>query len=143
MVGTASPSRPHTAAFLTALQAAGLAVKVGVAPSGGGWQGGRSSFVPYAVLFPMPGNTDGDLADPNTYLDYQAQVTVVGVTADQTEATMDKAKAALVGARLAVAGRSSYRVRLEPGGRPITRDDQVTPAEYYCSAIFSLRTGPA
>ncbi|RCG31985.1 hypothetical protein DQ384_05435 [Sphaerisporangium album] len=144
-VSAAAPAAPHTAAFTTALVAEDLAVDVGVAPEGAGWQGepGQSAFVPYIVLFPSPGSTDGDLGDPNAYLDYETQATVVGATAGQVEQVMDKVKAALVGRQLAVAGRNSYRVQLGEGGRPITRDDTVQPPEYYASALFRLRTGPA
>ncbi|GII87062.1 hypothetical protein Ssi03_50520 [Sphaerisporangium siamense] len=144
-VSPAAPAAPHTVAFTTALAAADLAVDVGVAPAGAGWQGepGESQFVPYVVLFPSPGSTDGDLGDPNAYLDYETQATVVGVTPAQVERAMDKVKATLVGRQLDVTGRNSYRVQLGEGGRPISRDDSVQPPEYYASALFTLRTGPA
>lgn len=145
MITPPAPASPHTDAFLAALADAGIPAGRGEAPAGAGWQGepGRSPFVPYAVLFPSAAATDGDLARPHAYLDYEVQITVVGVTAEQTERLLDRVRAALVGRQLPVPGRSSYRVQLAEGGRPVTRDDQVTPAEYYASAMFSLRTGPA
>ncbi|MFC6080919.1 hypothetical protein [Sphaerisporangium aureirubrum] len=144
-VSAPAPAAPHTDAFKAALLAADIAVDVAVAPAGAGWQGepDDSAFVPYGVLFPSPGHTDGDLSDPNTYFDYEVQLTVVGATAGQAERLLDLVKATLVGRQLAVTGRNSYRVQLEEGGRPLTRDETVQPPEYYSSVLLSLRTGPA
>lgn len=145
MIDPPAPSAPHTDAFLAALAGAGIAAGRGEVPAGVGWQGepGQSAFRPYAVLYPSPAGSDADLARPHAYLDYEAQITVVGATAEQAERILDRVKTALVGKKLAVTGRSSYHVQLEEGGRPVTKDDQVTPPEFYAAAIFSLRTAPA
>lgn len=140
----AAPGRPHTDAVVAALEAAGVLVGRGEEPSGAGWQGepGASQFTPYVVLYPTPGMGDGDLADPNTYLDYACQATCVAATQEGAEAAADIAKT-IVGQRLAVAGRSlAYPVELLLA-RPAQRDDTVTPPVHYAVLQLGFRTGPA
>jgi hypothetical protein len=140
----AAPARPHTDAVVAALQAAGLLVGRGEDPPGAGWQGepGASVFKGYAVLFPTPGIPDGDLADPNEYLDYTFQATCVAATQDGAEAVADAVKTALVGRKLAVTGRYAYPVYLTLA-RPVSRDDKVKPVVHYAVIQLGFRTGPA
>lgn len=144
MTSPAAPARAHSDAVVAALTAAGLLVGRGKQPAGSGWQGtpGNSQFKAYAVLYPSPGIPDGNLADPNEYLDYTFQLTCVAATQDGAEAVSDIAKATLVGARLNVSGRSSYPVYLVAD--PVTqRDDAVSPPLHYCTPQFRVRTQAA
>jgi hypothetical protein len=143
-VSTIAPAHPHSDAVVSALTSAGLLVGRGKQPTGSGWQGtaGASSFKPYVVLFPSSGTPDGDLADANEYLDFTFQLTCVGNTQDGAIAVADIAKAALVGVRLSVAGRSCYPVRLlaDPLAQ---RDDAVSPPLHYLTPQFRFRSQPA
>lgn len=140
----AAPARPHTDAVVAALEAAGLLVGRGKKPPGSGWQGeaGESEHVPYVVLFPWPGSTDGNLADPHEYLDYTFQTTCTAATQEGAEAVIDIVKATLIGVRLAVVGRSSYPV-YPLLDLPVRRDDQIAPPVHYSVAQFRVRTQPA
>jgi hypothetical protein len=143
-VSAAAPARPHTDAIAAALTAAGLLVGRGRQPAGSGWQGqpGSSTYRPYVVLYPSPGTTDGNLADPHEYLDYTFQTTCVANTQEGAEAVSDIVKTTLVGTRPAVAGRSAYPVYVLAD--PITqRDDAVSPPLHYCTPQFRFRTQPA
>ncbi|MFC5744828.1 hypothetical protein [Actinomadura rugatobispora] len=133
-----APARPHTDAVVAALQVADVAVGRGEKPPGAGYQGQdqNSQHIPYAVLFPTPGTPDGNVAEPYEYLDYTVQATCVGATQEGAEALADMVKVALVGQRLAIAGRSSYRGELLVD-RPATRDDTVVPPEHY--AVLQIR----
>lgn len=137
-------ARPHTTAVVDALEDVGLIVGRGRKPEGSGWQGepGDSDFVQYVVLYPSPGMTDGDLCDPHEYLDYKVQATCVAATQDGAEAVADTVKAALVGIRLTVSGRSLYPFQLD-GGSPASRDDQVAPPVHYAIVHLACRSGPA
>lgn len=139
----AAPSRPHTDALQAALTDVGVLVGRGKKPDGGGWQGepGKTDFKAYAVLYPGAGIPDGEMADPNEYLDYRSQVTCVGATQDGAEAIGDLVKT-IVGQRLTVAGRDTYPVYLTLD-RPASRDDDVTPSVHYSVLELAFRTGPA
>jgi hypothetical protein len=140
---TAAPARPHTDAVVAALTAANVLVGRGERPPGAGWQGepGQTAFTPYVVLYPSAGIPDGDLADPNVYLDYSCQLTCVGATQEGAEAVADAAKA-FVGQRLTVAGRDAHPVYLTLD-RPASRDDDVSPPVHYSIIGLAFRTGPA
>jgi hypothetical protein len=144
VTSTATPARPHTDAVQAALEAADLLVGRGVKPTGGGWQGepGTATHIPYVVLFPGPGMTDGDLCDSNEYLDYRVQATCVAATQEGAEAVADAVKATLAGQRLTVTGRSLYPFQIL-GDQPATRDDQVAPPVHYAIVQFACRSGPA
>jgi hypothetical protein len=144
MTTTPAPARPHTDAVYDALTNAGLFVGRGVKPDGSGWQGEPSAtvYVPYVVLYPSPGMTDGDLCDVNEYLDYQVQATCVAATQEGAEAVADQVKTVLAGRRLAVTGRSLYPMQIL-SDRPATRDDQVAPPVHYAIVQFGCRSGPA
>lgn len=134
-------SAPHTTAVLAKLAAAALLVDNSQKPDGGGWAGepGNSAFRPYAILWPNPGNPDGSVSEPYEYLDYAWQLTCVGCTAGQVEVFADEVRLALVGERLTIPGRSTYRIQQDLI-RPVERDDAATPFLFYVVAQFSLRT---
>jgi hypothetical protein len=138
-------ARPHTDAVVAVLAVAGLKVGRGGKPDDAGWQGqeGDSTHVPYAVVYPSPGSTDGGVAEPYEYLDYTVQINCVGATQDAAEAVADLCKAALVGRRLPVEGRSSYPGVLELDRRPASRDDTVLPSSHMSVLQISWRTQPA
>lgn len=142
---TIAPAEPHTDAVEALLAGAGVAVGRGQKPAAGGWQGeaGRSTFVPYAVLYPSTGvGAATALCDPNRSMDWMVQVTVVGATSPQAGRTADLVKATLTGTRLSVPGRSVHGLRCELD-RPITRDDQMSPVEHYAVLQFETRSDPA
>jgi len=141
----AAPSRPHTDAVVAALEDAGILTGRGEHPSGGGWQGepGRSTYIPYVVVYPFPGREDGNIAEPYEYLDYRAQISCWGATAVQTEMLADRVRAALIGKRLPVPGRSSYPVGQVPGSRPPTSRVDVPPPEYHAVVEITFRTKAA
>lgn len=141
---TAAPARPHTDAVEAALTTAGLLVGRGMKPAGAGWQGEPSDaiHIPYAVLFPSPGMTDGDLCDVNEYLDYRVQVSCVAATQEGAEAVADIVKTTLAGQRLSVTGRALYPMQIL-SDQPATRDDQVAPPVHYAVVQFGCRSGPA
>lgn len=138
-------ARPHTDAVVAALEIAGLLVGRGQKPDDAGWQGpeGDSTHIPYAVVYPSPGSTDGNVAEPYEYLNYLVQINCVGATQDAAEAVADICKATLVGRRLAVEGRSSYPGVLELDRRPATRDDTVLPSAHLSVLQISWITQPA
>lgn len=142
------PTAPHTDGLAAALQASGLATGRGQAPERAGWQGepGKSSFVPYVVLWPSPGATlDADarcLNEPHLSVVYTCQLTVVGATQSQTERAADTAKQALVGQRVPVTGRSTHPTELTLD-RPAERDDAVAPSLHYTVTQVSIISDPA
>jgi hypothetical protein len=135
---------PHTDAVLAAIRAIPMLAERGIKPATGGWQGnpGTSTFLRYAVVWPSPGVPDGNLAEPLEYLDYTAQINVYGATATQSEQAADAIRAALIGRRLTVAGRTTYRVQSD-GGAPLIRDDGATPALYMAVVEIKVRSQPA
>lgn len=136
---------PHTTAVVDALIAAGIKTGLGVVPGGASWQGtpGASSFVGYAVIYPFPGQPDGDLCDPYEYLDYRFQATCVGATSSQAGLVLDEVRSALLGQRLPVPARSCYPVDQVDLNRPIIRDDAVSTPVHFGVAQFFFRSQPA
>lgn len=137
-------STPHTDAVVTAIAAIPMLVDRARMPDGAGWQGtpGSSDFKRYAVVYPSPGTPDGNLAQPYEYLDYKAQINIFGVTATQAEDAADDVRVALIGRRLTVAGRSTYRVQT-PGGPPVRRDDSVQTSLFMAVVEIAFRSQPA
>jgi hypothetical protein len=141
VTSVAAPARAHSDAVVAALTTATLLVGRGKQPPGSGWQGqpGASTFKGYVVLYPSAGVPDGNIADPNEYLDYTFQLTCVAATQEGAEAISDRAKAALVGVRLTVEDRASYPVYILAD--PVCqRDDAVTPPVHYCTPQLRFRT---
>lgn len=137
-------AKPHTDAVVARLEAAGLLVGRGKQPDGSGWQGeeGTSVFRPYVVLFPFTGTPDGNEAESLEYLDYKLQASVIAATQDGAESAADIVKTTLVGQRLDVPGRASYRGQLLVD-RPAARDDVLTPPLHYVVLQIGFRTQPA
>lgn len=139
-----APAVPHTDAVVAAIAAIPMLVDRAKQPAGSGWQGtpGGSTYKRYAVVYPSPGIPDGNEAEPLEYLDYEAQINVFGATETQAETAADDVRGALIGRRLAVAGRSTYRVQTPAGQRPIFRDDSVPAPVYMAVVEIAFRSQP-
>lgn len=139
-----APATPHTDAVVAAIAAIPMLVDRAKQPAASGWQGtpGTSSYVRYAVVYPSSGTPDGSVAEPLEYLDYAAQINVFGATESQAEHACDDVRAALIGRRLAVSGRSTYRVQTPPGDRLIFRDDSIPVPVYMAVVEITFRSQP-
>lgn len=139
-----APSTPHTDAVAAAIAAIPMLVDRAKKPDGSGWQGtpGSSAYKRYAVVYPFPGVPDGNISEPYEYLNYAAQINVFGATELQAEQAADAVRAALLGRRLTVAGRSTYRVQT-PGGPNIIPDQSVAPPIYMAVVEIQFRSQPA
>ncbi|MFG1963090.1 hypothetical protein [Nonomuraea sp. NPDC049028] len=140
-----APARPHTDAVVAAVAAIPMLVDRARQPAGSGWQAtpGSSTFKRYAVVYPSSGVPDGNEAEPLEYLDYTAQINVFGATETQAEDAADAVRAALIGRRLTVTGRSTYRVQTQPGQRQTFRDDSVPVPVYMAVVEILFRSQPA
>lgn len=128
---------PHVDAVTAALEAAGLTVYFGGAPSGVT----PTDSTPFVVLYPDPGQaTAASLADNRTNFTTVVQLTCVGLTAEQAMNVSDRALAALA-APITVAGRASWKPE-SLDGQPVKRDDDVVPPNYYSVARYRLRSIP-
>jgi predicted cobalt transporter CbtA len=125
-------------AVTAALEAAGLTVYLGGAPSGVS----ATDAQPFVVLYPEPGRAQAaSLADDRTLYSAVVQLTCVGLTAEQAMSLSDRA-AAVMSVVLTVAGRVSWKP--EPlDGQPVQRDDDVVPPNYYAAARYRIRSIPA
>lgn len=134
---TAPAVLPHVDAVTAALEAAGLTVYLGGAPSGVVPTDGS----PFVVLYPDPGQpTVASLADDRTNFATVVQLTCVGLTAEQAMSVSDRAIGAL-SAPPTVAGRASWKPE-SLDGQPVKRDDDVTPPCYYAVGRWRLRSVP-
>jgi hypothetical protein len=125
-------------AVQAALEAAGLTVYLGGAPTSSGW----SPPEQYAVLYPEPGEAVREsLAD--TRLDFMTtcQVTCVGASMERALWVADKVRAAL-SAPLTVAGRIAWRPE-DLGGPPVQRDDDTTPPSWFVPVQYRIMSVPA
>ena len=128
---------PHVDAVTTALEAAGLTVYLGGAPSGVT----PTDPQPFVVLYPDPGQTvTASLADNRTGFATVVQLTCVGLTAGQAMDVSDLAMGAL-SSPITVAGRVSWKPEALDG-QPVKRDDDVTPPNYYAVSRWRLRSVP-
>ena len=129
---------PHVDAVTTALEAAGLSVYLGGAPSGVT----PTDPEPFVVLYPEPGRAQiASLADDRTLFSAVVQLTCVGLTAEQAMSVSDRA-AAVMSAVMTVTGRASWKPEALDG-QPVKRDDDVTPPNYYAVARYRLRSIPS
>lgn len=131
--------RTHDDALVAKVAAAGVVVGDATDPtSPHGWQGtpGQSTFIPYAVVYPLDQIYDGSLGCPDTDADLSWQVTCVGSTREQCDWVRGKVAAALIGQTLTVAGRSIPRIRPD-GGASTRRDDTVQPAVFIATPRFA------
>lgn len=121
-------TRPHTAALVAALVAAGLEAAAGEVPSDAGWQGtpGQDDFVPYAMVFGASEILSGPAAAPDDDGELVRQVTYVGESHEQAEWARDVGRAAVL-AGIDVDDRNTRRVTLDLGVA-VTRDDDVQPS---------------
>ena len=125
-------------AVQAALQAAGLTVYLGGAPTGAGW----SPPDKYAVLYPEPGEAVREsLADARTDFMTTFQVTCVGASLERALWVADKTRAALSGP-LTVAGRAVWRPE-DLGGPPVQRDDDTTPPSWFVPVQYRIKSIPA
>lgn len=128
---------PHVDAVTASLQAAGLTVYLGGAPSGVVPTDGS----PFVVLYPDPGQAmTASLADNRTNFATVVQLTCVGLTAEQAMNVSDRAMAVL-SSPITVAGRVSWRPE-SLDGQPVQRDDDVTPPNFYAVSRWRLRSVP-
>ena len=129
---------PHVDAVTMALQAAGLTVYLGGAPSGVS----PTDAAPFVVLYPEPGRAQtASLADDRTLFSAVVQLTCVGLTAEQAMSVSDRATA-VMSSVLTVAGRFSWKPE-SLDGQPVQRDDDVVPPCFYAPSRYRLRSIPS
>jgi len=129
---------PHVDAVQVALEAAGLTVYLGGAPTSPGW----SPPDKYAVLYPEPGEAVREsLADVRGDFMTTFQITCVGGSMERALWVADKTRAAL-SVPLTVAGRATWRPE-ELGGPPVQRDDDTTPPSWFVPVQYRLMSIPA
>jgi len=107
--------------------------------------GGKVRRETYLVLHDMgfDSQDDGRLAapmqDPSDG-QYRVVVRIVATTRAGVRATADVVKAGLVGTVLVVAGRTCGAIFVEPGPRPVERDDEIDPPLFYLDMDFLFRS---
>lgn len=134
---------PHVAAVTTLLEAAGYTVYVGEVTAA------DPLVYPYLCLYPTPGTAQvaslgGDMPDRV----WSWQVTAVGRDWIETAATVDRAKASLLGLRLVVDGRDYGLIGEQLTDQPIrpddtSRDPSTGRPVYYGIAQFDVMSTPA
>lgn len=142
---TAVQRGPETDALIALLRAGDIETGDGIKPDGGGYPGGDSTqqFVPYVVLHTgVVLHIDGPVSDPFADTSSEYQVTAVGETAAQARWGADKARATILPAHLAVAGRVVQLVSWS-GSHPAQRDDDITPPLYYAIDLYTVDSTPA
>ena len=136
---------PITAALLVLLRATPIAIGDGEQPPDTGYVVplDASRFVPYAVLYPLPGGTtDGSIAEPDDDAETWYQVTGVGASREQAETVADITRAALVGARPTLTGRTVDRIWCELLGGA-RRDGTAEPPVWITTDRFVVATTPS
>lgn len=135
-----------TAAVLDVLNetadGAAFLVGDGEKPSDAGWQGerGASAFVPYAILWPIPGGyLDGSIGRPDSDAVTEYQVTAVGATREQAEVVADLVRAAMVRVDLDIDGRGTVSVTVDEFGGAVP-DRSVEPAVFMVADRYSVVT---
>ncbi len=125
-------------AVQAALEAIGLTVYVGGAPTTAGW----SPPDKFAVLYPDPGKAvRASLADNRDDFDTVMQVTCVGSDVVRALWVAARVRRALA-APLTVEGRICWPAE-DLGGPPVQRDDDVTPPVFYVPVQYRLCSTPA
>ena len=129
---------PHMDAVNAALEAMGLTVYIGGAPTASGW----SPPDKFAVLYPDPGMASrASLAGERTDFTNLVQITCVGATVEQALWVADKTRQAMDGP-LIVAGRKAWQPE-DQGGPPVQRDDDVTPPLYFVPVQYLIKSIPS
>ena len=131
----------HTAPLVALLQGAGVVVGDAAAPAAPtkfAWQGtpGRSTFIPYAVVYELDQTFDGTLGCPDSDSDFSWQVTCIGSTREQCGTVRHAVNTALIGQGLSVTGRGVPRIRAE-GGAAIRRDESVKPTLFIATPRYA------
>lgn len=95
-----------------------------------------------AVVYGTSGQPSGTLGDRYADIQIDFQVTAVGTGAEQALAIADLARAALLGTRPVVAGRSVWPL-WQTAAQPVLRDDTVNPPLYVATAQYAIKSNPA
>jgi hypothetical protein len=112
---------------------------------GWGWQGtpGLSAFKPYVIVQPLPGGMfDGPLGCPDDDASLIWQVTCVGATRAQCEATADRVNSLLIGQPVTVADRFISRMWADMAGGGARRDDTVQPPVFIATPRYRADSTP-
>jgi hypothetical protein len=126
---------PLATAILSALDAA-LAFPVHLSQ--------RGSAVPCLVLHMGAGDVDSrTLDDRRTALDAEFELMGIGSGPEQARWVADKARAALLGATIAVTGRRVSRARPVQFPRDVYADRDVSPPLWLAPVRYAVRTDPA
>ena len=131
-------------AFTQLLTTADIRAAVGAMPSGAGWQGapGTSSFLVYAVVFPLTGPTDGPSSKADRDIFRRFQVTAIGPSTDSASFLGDRVLGAVSGKRITTTTRTTMQpVSIEEVGA-LDRDDTVQPSLWMVRHIFGVATTP-
>ena len=132
-MGIAS-ARQHTDAVVAALAATNLPVGDGEKPPGN---------PPYLVVYGGSETTSGTLAAPNDDSDPITQVTYVGISREQADGARDRGRAVILGGTLTIPGRAVRETPTLEVGRPVQRDDDVSPPLFYAIDLYRIPTSPA
>jgi len=129
----------HTTTVVNHLGGAGFAIGDGEAPES------PSPDFPYAVVYRLPGSTDGPMNDQDADVELTYQVTSVGVRRDQAEWLQWKLRDRFLNTAFAVVGRSISEVRILVDG-PTERDDDARTGDgqslFYSIDIFAFWSTP-
>ena len=129
---------PHMDAVQAALEAVGLTVYIGGAPTSSGWAP-PDKFV---VLYPDSGMAVREsLADERTDFDSTMQITCVGGDPARALWVAGRVRKALAAA-LVVEGRSCWPPE-DLGGPPVQRDDDVSPPLFFVPVQYRICSTPA
>lgn len=129
----------HTTAVAALLRTEGIVTGDAGAPTvKHSWQGtpGRSTFIPYVIVYRLEQSFDGSLGCPDSDSDFIWQVTCVADTRAACDTLHAAVNEALVGATLTVSGRSVPRVRSDGGPGP-RRDESVNPPLFISTPRFA------
>jgi len=94
------------------------------------------------VIHGSTGDPSGSLGDRFADLTVPIQLTAVGTGPEQAAAYADAARAALLTASLAVAGRAVWPA-WQTASQPVLRDDTVQPPLWIATAQYSIKSNPA
>ena len=116
-----------------------------VMPDGYGWQGseGSSTFIPYAVVYDLAGESSGPLGAPEEDFIVSTQITCVGSRPQQARWLYDEVQQAMLGpTQPTIPGRSIMRLTSGYGTGDIRRDDKAAASLWYCTPRYICTTTP-
>lgn len=135
--------RLHGDAVVARLTAVGLVVGDGTAPTTAYGLRSDDTFIPWVVVYPVPGTFDGTLEASWDDADLVYQATCVGDTRAACMGVEDMVNAALLPAgSLTVSGRAIQQVRLDLGGG-VRRDDTAKPPVFISTPRYRISSTPA